>query len=504
MRALQRSGDPQSNKETRPPDGETVTLRSVTLADVYIGREADALASALGAIEWVNVGAIIADNIAEARKGESYYYAEFILAPAPLPLLSLRGFGKASPPEGVKRVYGQIYVLGPSMLALVLTFDLSDTERGRLDAEMRRDAESDTTQLPSGKHRPVSVFEVKSERVRNLYDELGNRCLAWLKEQFPGTLTAGGDLGVPICWLVSFAKGSPFQTRAEYMRLLKLSKGFFGFKFVRPDYLYLTPLIGPTRRPEFIAALNEAEALISGSYSDPSIAPQLLHAEIWRFMVTEAVKEVFRSLEYRIRAIRSDLEKVDFEGAVGTLTLVSRFRNWLPFNRTDDSKVVPLRNRLLGLSRDIALVCGDVTIVVNDATTIWGDYPLLIQVSPNKSLPLTAQDTADSARQNLRSLISNIQDQEKALRELVLVTSEAIRDVQDAKTQKTLNGLTVALVILTIVLVFLGIVQLVDSPSSGTSPSGVPHASTLTTSRPPVSTTSLRPTPSSVVPKKGA
>ena len=98
MLALEQENDPQRNTETRPPAGETVTFRSVTTAEVYIGREADSLAAALGKLEWVNQDELIADNIAEARKTDEYYKAQFVLlsrAASPSKLWRLRKIGAA-------------------------------------------------------------------------------------------------------------------------------------------------------------------------------------------------------------------------------------------------------------------------------------------------------------------------------------------------------------------------------------------------------------------------
>jgi hypothetical protein len=306
-----------------------------------------------------------------------------------------------------------------------------------------------------------------------------------LKEKFPGTLVAGDGFRVPVCSLVSLAQGKPFQMQAEYMRLLDLTSGFFAYKFARPDFLFLTPRIGRTREREFIAAFNGVDALSPGSYPDLSAMPEIIHEAISPFMIMEAVQGVLSSFESRMRDIRSDLEKLDFDHAT-------------------ESLVLGLRNRLLGMSRDIAIVCGDVAVVVGDAVMIWADYPLLVPVDTNQSSPPTAESTANVTRSNLRSLMTNLQTQETGLRELVLITSQAINDAQNMQLQKkvlTLTGrlswLTIVLVVLTLALVFIGVVQLVDLPSTSTSSPGVaPHASTPATRASTATPKAPRPTPS--------
>jgi hypothetical protein len=55
MLALERARDAKANVDTRPPNDEIVTFRSVTIAEVYLGKAADSLMIALGKIEFVNL-----------------------------------------------------------------------------------------------------------------------------------------------------------------------------------------------------------------------------------------------------------------------------------------------------------------------------------------------------------------------------------------------------------------------------------------------------------------
>jgi hypothetical protein len=255
---------------------------------------------------------------------------------------------------------------------------------------------------------------------------------------------------------VSLVKGRPFQTQAEYMRLLGLDAGQPGFKFARPVYLYLTPSVGRARRPEHIAAFNEPEVLDLEWYPDLSITPEKLHRQIWPFMVKEALEGVFRTFESRMRGIRSDLAMIDFDSVPEPRTLMAILLNWLGFSSATDSLIVKLRNRLLRLSRDIAIVCGDIAVVVDTDMMIWPDYPLMHPVTERHGED--RENSADVARKDLHSLMASIQGQEAGLRQLVLVTSQAASDVQNTGTQKRLNVLTIALVVLTFALVFIAVI----------------------------------------------
>lgn len=490
MLALEQENDPQRNTETRPPAGETVTFRSVTTAEVYVGREADSLAAALGKLEWVNQDELIADNIAEARKTDEYYKAQFVLLSGPPPRPNFGGYGKSELPVGVERIYGECHVLGPSIVTLVLTFALALDEAGRLDAALRHDEKSTITR--SGAFAGIdNVYKVKAKRVRRVREELAARCLAWLGEKLPGTLVASGGLGNPICSLVTLATGTPFQTQGDYMRLVDLHNDAFASRLVRPDYLVLVPPVGRVRPWEYIAAFKEADALIPGLYPDRLDIPEMLNGVIAPLVITESLVGVFGSLESRVRGVRSELEKIDLDATAASRGRLTEILSWRPFKAAADSPVVSLRNRLLGISRDIALVCGDVAAAAEKPIDIWAAYPNLAGVNSNQVLPPIAAKTADFARGILRSLMADLKGQEAGLRELVLMTSQAISDVQDTKTQKRLNGLTIALVLLTIALVVIAVVQYVWPPSTGdSSPVPTPHASTSATKAPP------RPTPS--------
>lgn len=457
MLTLERGRDAQRNIETRPPGGEIVTFRSITIAEAYIGREADSLGTALGAIAWIKPSQPTADEMVEAR-GE-YYPGKFVLASAAAPDLTMREYGQVRLPAGITRIYGRIHVIGPSTVAAALTFVLTDTEALRMNTALLEDAESRIDKTGSTQRTPVTVYQEKSQRINLIYRELSERCVSWLQDKFPGTLTARDGLEVPLCSLVSLVQGHPFQTQGDYMRLLGLSGNALASVFVLPDYLRMAPRISSTARSgELVAAFNEADAMKPGSYPVLSVIPEIVHEQISPLMVMRAMIAVLRALELRMRDVRSDLEKLDFDGAT-------------------DTQVIGLRNKLLGLSRDIAIICGDLTAFVDDSIFFWSDYPRLTPLNP----ALPSEGTADAMQRDLRGIITNIQAQEAGLRELVLVTSQSIGDVNDAKLQgkvlsltDKLGRLTVWLVILTGVVLALTVASVIIGALqlASTSPSG--------------------------------
>ena len=111
--ALERARDAQGNLDSRPPEDETITFRSVTVAEIYLGQAADSLVTALDAIEWVNFEEPLLGRIAEARRGNRFSSGNF-------PLVSdrrngvLYRYGLTDLPPGIERIYCEYFVLGPS------------------------------------------------------------------------------------------------------------------------------------------------------------------------------------------------------------------------------------------------------------------------------------------------------------------------------------------------------------------------------------------------------
>lgn len=480
MLAHQRALDPEDNTRTRPTDGEHVTFRSLTLADVYIGPQADALTETFRSIKWIHVDEPFANEIAKARQEDTTYNTQFLLMSGPTSHPWMYGFGEERLPAGIQRIVGQLYVLGPSMVALVLTFVLADSEARCLDNALREDMQSQLHRSASGMVGVRTVFQLKYEGVRALLDKFGDRCLEWLEGWAPGTLCAGEGTDVPVCSLVSLARGKPFQDQGDYMRLLGLTSGYGAARFASPDFMFLVPRTGRLRPREFIAAFNEADA--SQSSLDLSVAPEILHQSISPYMAVLALEGLVRSLESRMRGTRSGLAELDPGKGM-------------------ESQVLALRTRLLKLSRDIAVISGDIKGVIEDDTftSLWADYPALVPVDHSQPSPPPARPSGEIPRKKISEYIANLKEQEGELRELVLVTSQAVSDAQNAKTQKTLNRLTWVLVVLTIFVLAATIVPLVRSSSDGgRSPGGATRA------RPPAPAHSrTRPSsPSRTVPPK--
>lgn len=78
--AFERARDSEANKETRPPDDETITFRSVTIVEIYSDQAVDSLTTAIGEMHFVNLDEPLASLIEEARRGNHYWSGTFSLA----------------------------------------------------------------------------------------------------------------------------------------------------------------------------------------------------------------------------------------------------------------------------------------------------------------------------------------------------------------------------------------------------------------------------------------
>lgn len=123
------------------------------------------------------------------------------------------GRGRTRLPTAISRIYGEHYVLGPSLVALVLSFVLEDEESKRIDAALRENAESRVERPTATTFSRNSVRDVKKERVGRIREDVSQGCQQWIKVTMPGTLSAVEEgLGLPTCALLTLAEGLPFET----------------------------------------------------------------------------------------------------------------------------------------------------------------------------------------------------------------------------------------------------------------------------------------------------
>jgi hypothetical protein len=447
---LERARDMQNNANTRRPDGEVITFRSMTIVEMYAGQAVDQLVVGLEAMEWLNTDEPVVDRIREAQKGYLYSWGVFWIAPPTSHGGSTLSYARAPLPTGVTQIYAEYNVLGPSLVALVLTFVLAAPEATSIDAAIREDVESRLERFGLRSVSIRTVRDVKKERVRAAREDVRKRCEDWITAAVPGTLSAVEEgLGPPTCALISLKQGTPFGTHAGYMTLVDLVNDWLAERFVSPDCLYLAYPIDISPNNRMTGAFNEGDALSQPWLHNVGAAPELFHGAISSLMIADGIYAVLRSYEAKLRDVRTSLNRLDFEKVTGP-------------------EVIALRSRLLGISRDIATVSSDVSVLVNDPGAIWTDLLPMVPLRQSGSPSATPDATAAAKRRMLTSTVASLQSEEANLRELILVTSSSTSEVTglDLQTKvlnltNKLNDLTTWLTILTVVLVILGLVTLV-------------------------------------------
>ena len=336
-------------------------------------------------------------------------------------------------------------------MVMVLTFVLAADESKRIDVALQEDAESRLVR-DGRRFSTMTVRDVKRNRIREIKKEVTRRCLKWVNNVIPGTLSATAErLGPPTCALLSLAVGKPFATDAEYMALLRLGRPLLVEKFVSHDFLFLMHLLDRSVEGWMTAAFNETDALGSEWLRDPGDVPELFHVKISSLMIADGLNAALQSFWPRLQSIRTDLNRLDIDEPAR-------------------SQVIGLRNRLLGLTREISIICGDVTVFINDALIVWADFSPLIRVKLPGDSSAPVEITANSKRQELRAVVESLQAQEMELRESTLVTTSAVNETRAIKLNNRLGQLTWVLVGLTVALVFIGIVQLVVTAQTGLPP----------------------------------
>jgi hypothetical protein len=144
----------------------------MTLVEVYAGQDIDVLTKNFSSIQWNNTDESIVEAIVEGRKGYFYSRHTFTITEQPSSELRLFAEGHTTIPIGIERLHCECYVIGISLVGLVVTFILEDKEAQRLDTIMRTDAESELVRLESNKFRIKPAYHVKSERIDNFIEDI--------------------------------------------------------------------------------------------------------------------------------------------------------------------------------------------------------------------------------------------------------------------------------------------------------------------------------------------
>jgi hypothetical protein len=439
---LSRNRDDQVNLQSRPPDGEVVTFRSLTIADVFVGCEVDDAAEAISALDWAEEGPPIAEEVRTALRGYLYYRVSFwIREPGRQQVFSGMPQAWASLPAGVDRVFCSLSVLGPSLIAIVATFVFDEPAARLINEELHRDGRSQVIRGVGDQFSIRGARGDKKERVSKARNELSGHCLEWLSTAFGGTLSRVSEgARRPTCHLVTLARGRPFSTQEPYMAILGLVNRQLAQTFVGHDFLYWTSPLGLSQTDNSTVVFNENDALSPGGLGDLSSSPEEVHEIINSGMIAAAIYAALASFTPQLRNVRSAMIRLDLRKA------------------TSD-ELSKLRTTLFEVSGKLAAFVGDTKVLARENYAIWAD---LTALRPLEVQGATNQDyTAEEEKRALVSTADSLLTEEEGIRTLLLALTEAKSDVTNTALQESIRRLTTRLAALTGVLVALTVALVV-------------------------------------------
>ena len=237
--------DPQANAECRVPDGDALSLSSVTLVEAFTPSTIHHLQEALPSL------ARDSDKAAEfvqRLRASSTGYGSLELGP----VSSERRWGSIEDrtlPADIAAAWLRVELLTPSLTFLVATFSLRETA-GDLASSTRVVRASRTTdvqvtvrgrfgplrgQIPWSRPRDFVVShmleDVRRQHAQEINERMGSvaaSCARWLRDRAEGSFAAQGADRVPRIRLVLTGKAEPFgATPPGWLGLVGLHSGVY-------------------------------------------------------------------------------------------------------------------------------------------------------------------------------------------------------------------------------------------------------------------------------------
>lgn len=441
--------DLRGNDALRPPIDEYVTLRSITVAEVYLGTAIDHLTTKLSQFEGSNLESI-ANQISEARERYEWARGSFDWGPSNPDLFQSDArnpfdTGELNLPPGVTSIHGEYDVLGRNLVAMVFTFVLDEDNSARINSVLFEDTPS-KFEVHDGKISYGLVIGAKRERVREVRRDLGNNLRSWIKDHFAGTLSSASlGLGPPTCALISLKAGKPGASSGSYLSVLGFDAVSIVERFAIPESVFVVYPIDLDPDNRMMGAFNEGDALAEGWVGNLSETPSAFHELISSSFILDAVRSLLYQLELRFRSVRDAHNRLDLERLTG-------------------EEIYSLRTNLLMVSRDLSTTNTDVQRLLSGNSDVWSNFSAMV--------PLTTRNTVaspDMKRSALQAMLDNLIAEDSNLHDLVMATSSVFSDSRDMELQagvfqqtQNLKKLTFVLVVLTIALLFFGVATFLE------------------------------------------
>lgn len=229
--------DPRENREGRLPDGETVTVPAIWVAELYTPSTVSGLLDGLRNLGWEH-GRSRDDSLLEwmsdVREGRRAGWTSLGLVTTREDrwLMTER---VAPLPNGVRAMLPRLTSLTPSMTALLCCFVLDDDCAASLNPLLRQDYSTYVEKRPYGLWDVIlylagrkevrfggSVLSPDLQRrtaSQEALDSLEHRCSAWIAEHLPGAFSSGPQCGThPSAALVVAEQEAPLTTAVDHVQ----------------------------------------------------------------------------------------------------------------------------------------------------------------------------------------------------------------------------------------------------------------------------------------------
>lgn len=232
--------DEEKNESGKLPDGETIQVPAVWIAELYTPSHLNGLLEGIAALGWEHGrsdDASLLKWMSDARQGylAGWVTLGLITPPKDRHFMSDR---TAHLPTGVKAAVPILMSITPSVTALVMLFALDDDAANALDAPLR--ARYRTRFKPSRLFRrrhvlPYILFNSQIRLMQHILDphaqrraatrtrltELENACVDWVRRHLPGVFASGLRGGAtPTAILVVTEESVPGSEEARTGRAL--------------------------------------------------------------------------------------------------------------------------------------------------------------------------------------------------------------------------------------------------------------------------------------------
>lgn len=252
-----RERDPINNKESSPPEGESVRLHCLWVAEIYAPSDTQILVKSLRNLGWANDDIQPgSDAIEWIQRSRALSLAGGWLNLGYVKRPGTRQFGRlhtAPLPDQVDHLTGSVYNLTSGITCVVMNFVFNDATSQLLDQCLRQDRETYSVPTKHG-YRIVEPTQQKIEHLRSIRKELRSSAADWFRKYMPGVFSRGVLGGeFPTCEFLTLQIATPFPSREddtlkgladEYLRILGLKYGtegwnstkIQGLKFVQPRF----------------------------------------------------------------------------------------------------------------------------------------------------------------------------------------------------------------------------------------------------------------------------